>query len=279
MLSAQSDIPPLSFAESEREFLGRQTQDIHIRRVWDIDSLMIRLESLAVHRHGFNLSFIPSWTRRVTQPHHFTIDGWEVSKKKHILLGSGIAAQGSRLSTYIIFPHMPLDSDVTQLSDREQAFWVEQIVLPSLRAVGRSDEIHHYPHTFADVKCRAYAKQEQLIKGTHQPINLDTFLPEAKLAPVWEEILRRIHDPIRGRASDEAQFRPYQDPVIFVSGHGLKLLFKGETLADVKTQIVGALDTYFYRDRLHGDDVWLDLGIEDVPETPLNDLDRGVCIR
>jgi hypothetical protein len=279
LLSTQSGIPPLSLVESEHEFLTRHERDIHVRRVWDIDSLMARLESLAVHRQGFKLSLTASWTRRVAQPHYFTIDGWEVYKKKHVLFGSGIAAQGSHLFTYIIFPYMPLDSDVTQLSDSQQEFWFDRIVLPSLHAVARPDEIHHYPHSFEDAKRRAYATQERVIKGTRQPINLEVFLPEAKLAPVWEEMLRRIHDPIRTRAPDEAQFRAYQDPVIFVSGHGLKLLFKGETLAHVRTEIIGALDIYFHRDRLHGDEVWLDFGIEDVPETPPNSPDRGTYLK
>jgi hypothetical protein len=272
LLSEQST-PGLSLAQSEVEYLGRVdggTGGVRIRRRWDIDSILIHIDSLAVHRQGFNLSFVMPYLRRIVQDQHITVDGRrQLHTHKHGLLGSGVLTQGARLSTYIVFPYMPLTTDSTQLSRAEQCFWLDEILLPALREVCPSDEIQHCPLSALDAQCQAGAKAERVVKGRHEPIHLQICLSEVRLGPLWESIRRRIDEPIRrARSPSSTPFQPYRDPILFVCGHGVKLLFKADTVAQARTGIGAFLDIGFHSNRLHPDQVWLDLGLEDMPQTP-----------
>ena len=190
---------------------------------------------------------------------------------KHGLLGSGVLTQGVHLSTYIVFPYMPVTTSSTQLTWAEQRFWLDEILLPALWEVCPSDEIQHCPLSALDAQCRARANAERVVKGRQQPIHLQVYLSEERLGPLWESIRRRIHEPIRrGRSPSSTPFQAYQDPILFVCGHGVKLLFKADTLAQARTGISAFLDSGFHSNQLHPDQVWLDLGLEDVPHTPAN---------
>ena len=234
------------------------------------------MDSLVAFRNGFTLSLLAFYTRRVTQRQHIRFDGWEVYQKKHAFLGTpaGSAAFGLRLQAHIVFPNMSVDAS-TQLTDQEQERWLDRVLLPELRAIGSSDELHHYLFSFQDIKRRAQTNQEQRISGRHQALDIQVHLAEDKLAPLWTKILHIISDSIRNEGGRFSPLRAYQDPALVVSGHGLKLLFKHDSPAAVKDRLFTVMEACFNHQYYREDQIWVDLGMEDVPARPYDHPQPG----
>ncbi|KAI4112754.1 MAG: hypothetical protein LQ341_007841, partial [Variospora aurantia] len=68
LLSGPEQPYSLDFAKSEERFLQDPAlRDLKLQRTWDIDSCIAELVTLATHKHAFNLSYCPSFPRRITQ--------------------------------------------------------------------------------------------------------------------------------------------------------------------------------------------------------------------
>ena len=88
-------------------------------------------------------------------------------KLKQLRLGQGLAAGGFGYEYYIFFPHIAVkDSGETHLSDREQAVWVDYIMLLALKLSCPPNVYQHHPYSFAEADAKAKVKQEYFTIGT-----------------------------------------------------------------------------------------------------------------
>ena len=69
----------------------------------------------------------------------------------------------------------------THLSDREQAVWVNHIVLPALKLSCPPNVYQHHPYSFAEADAKAKVKQECFTTGTGQPMDVRYIVPELYL--------------------------------------------------------------------------------------------------
>ena len=82
----------------------------------------------------------------------------------------------------------------THLYDREQAAWVDDIVLPALKKSCTPDVYQHHPHSFADADYKAKVKKECFTTGTGQPMDVRYVIPELCLDRFWAEVRRLSHE-------------------------------------------------------------------------------------
>lgn len=157
----------------------------------------------------------------------------------------------------------------THLSDKAQAIWVDNIVLPALKhsCQQRRDVYHHHhhPHSFADAKSKAEVKQEVFTSGTSHAMDIRYTVPEDCLDLFWTEVLRlsREHDGDGNVISHDA----FRDPFLVVMGYGLKLSTKRDTFQQTRRDFLAQLEQCFdiSPERMPPEDCWLDLGMEDTP--------------
>ncbi|KAJ9655921.1 hypothetical protein H2201_008702 [Coniosporium apollinis] len=275
LLAGGDENPPkLSFQKSESRF---KTPDIQISRRWDIDSFIAGTPTLAVHRGGFNLAFRPPYLQRITQNPRIRIQGHETQKLKQLRLGQGLAAGGFGYECHVLFPHMVVKKrGETHLSNRAQRVWIDHIVLPALKRSCPSDVYQHHPHSFLDADCKARVKQECFATGTGQAMDIRYVIPESYLDTFWAEVQRLSYEHAGdGRVPRDA----FRNPVLVISGHGLKLFTKRDTLEQARNDFLSHLNQCFHFDteRLPPEDCWLDLGLEDTPVSAGN-VNRGVTL-
>ncbi|KAJ9653124.1 hypothetical protein H2201_009176, partial [Coniosporium apollinis] len=227
LAGGEGDPPKLGICRSESRFQGTGRD---IDRRWDVDSFVARITTLAVHRGGFDLAYRPPYSRRITQNQRIRINGHPVHKLKQLRLGVGLAAYGFRYECHVFFPHMAVKAKgETHLSDKEQAIWIDNIVLPALRrSCGqRRDVYQHHPHSFADAKSKAEVKQEVCTSGTGYTMDIKYTVPEDCLHSFWTEVLRLSH--AHDGDGNVVPHNAFQDPFLVISGHGLKLSSKRDT--------------------------------------------------
>jgi hypothetical protein len=254
----------LSFQRSEDQ-CGELNYTIN--RQWDIDSFISYAPSLAVHKGGFSLSYKPPYQRNITQNQRILIKGMKVHKLKHLRLGSGLAAGGYGYQCHVFFPYMALARDgETYLSDAAQAIWVDQIILPALRATVRQDILQHHPVSFADASGKARVMQECFIQSSRSPIDLRGVIPEQDLDLFWTEVIQRANafSPAGHRLAGQ-----FKDPLLVISGHNLKSFTKRkssrEACADFITHLQGCYNLDIPEVEKLG--CWFDLGFEDMPNS------------
>ena len=158
LLRGNKNPPQLSFAKSESRFLSSDaTSDISIQRYWDINSFFTRVTTLAAHKHGFWLSYLPFFLHCIQQPSHITINGVVLHKVKHLHLGNGMAEAGYNMATYILFPHLPIDGPegTTHLNHEQQAIWINEIIWPTLLASYSYHILQHHLWSFLNAKCKS----------------------------------------------------------------------------------------------------------------------------
>lgn len=265
LLSAGEGVGKLSLAKTEHEFLQSSiSTGLSIYRRWDADSFIARVTDFHAYRSGFKLFYIASFLLHETQSQHLKLDGGcEIHLCKNLYLGCGVLAEGS-FRTFVVFRYMSTAKTGTYLTEEEQEFWIDEIVLPVIRQTYEADIIQHLPHSYAAAKRKAYVKQERHLSGAQHPINLYAILPDDGLRQFSVNIQEHIRAGIQ-RAPE--QFRPYQDPLFVVAGHDLKLKFKRDTIAEQRDVFLQFLDTCFrfQPEYFPEEDCWLDLGIEGTP--------------
>lgn len=272
LLAGGDENPPkLSFSKSENRFEGR---DVRIHRRWDVDSFIARATTLAAHRGGFNLAYRPPHLRRITQNPRIRIQGHQIQRLKQLRLGQGLAAAGFGYECHVFFSHMAVQKGgETHLLDRAQAVWVDHIVLPALEHSCSSGVYQHHPHSFADADFKARIKQECFTTVTGQAMDIRYVIPESCLDAFWAEIERLSYEhPGDGRVPRDA----FRNPFLVISGHGLKLYTKRDTLELARNDFLRHLGqcVNFDTERIPPENCWMDLDLEDTT----NDLDRGVTL-
>jgi hypothetical protein len=229
-----------------------------------VDSFIARVTDFHAYRSGFKLFYIASFLLHESQSQHLKLDGGcEIHLCKNLCLGFGVLAEGS-FRTFVVFRYMSTAKTGTHLTEEEQEFWIDEIVLPVIRQTYESDVIQHLPHSYAAAKRKAYVKQEKHLSGAQHAINLYAILPDDGLGQFSANLQEYIRAGIQ-RAPE--RFRPYQDPLFVVTGHDLKLKFKRNMIAEQRATFLQFLRTCFrFRpEYFPEEDCWLDLGIEDTP--------------
>ena len=198
-------------------------------------------------------------------------------KLKQLRLGAGIAAGGFGYECHIFFPHMAVkDGGETHLSDREQAVWIDHIVLPALKLSCPPDVYQHHPHSFAEADAKAKVKQECFTTGTGQPMDIRYIVPESCLDTFWAKIQHLSYDHTGNRTIPRNAFR---DPFLVITGHGLKLFTKRDTFSLARNDYLRHLNQCFdfNAEQIPTEDCWVDLGMEDTPVSA-EDPSRGITL-
>ena len=261
LLSNADDIPQLDLSLSETHLRNTHTTDnLTLRRTWDVDGLILHARSLAICREGFKLAYCAPFLQRITESPKVTINGYKVQKEKQLRLGFGVRDGGYNYSMHVLFPHMPRTAnDTTHLTNSLQETWIDQIVLPALWASTDSNVHQRHPRSFADAFSRAHVRQEAYLQSSGQPLDLLYDVPKSALRAFW----RRI----RHRANATEDFR---EPTLVVSGWNQKLLTQRPNARQTRSDYLEHLDHCF---DLHDRNVdpaqaWVDIGVEDVVASP-----------
>jgi hypothetical protein len=256
------NIPKLSFCKSERGF---SRADCTIQRRWDVDSFIARATTLAVHRGGFSLNFKPRFLNIIKQNQRVLIQGYQIHKLKQVHLGRGLLAAGFDYNCHIFFPHMP-QSETTQLKNEVLSIWVDRIIIPALKSACPTDVLHHMPRSYLHADGKANVKHEAFITSTGIAMDVRYTIPEKYLDKLWSQILQGANDFIgEGKVAADA----FSEPFLVISAHGLKLSTKEDTCAATCEGFRTHLNQCFHTDagQFAWEDCWLDLGVEDVPNT------------
>ena len=258
----REDRPCLSISETEHRFLRsdsfRDLGPLRITRRWDVDSLIARATTLAAFRGGFQLSYSPSFLRRIVQNPYVRFEGHAIQKLKQLRLGFGLASGGYDYHCHVFFPNMD-ETQETHLDHRHQQLWIDEIVLPALRHSCEADILQHHPRSHADAYLKAGGRKERhphKSDPAHHTGFMDIHfpVPEPSLARFWDEIVRRCN-----------RRREWQHPFLVISGHGLKLWTKASDALHCRESYVAHLDRCFRMEHLPARDCWLDFGVEDTP--------------
>jgi hypothetical protein len=283
LLAGGDDPPRLSLVKAEQECLGLPgVTGLKIQRSCDVDSFLARITTLAAHRGGFNLAYYPPFLRRITQNQYIKIHGYKVHKMKNLRLGTGAFSQGLNYDCHVVFPHMPVPSKAeTHLTDIQQAFWIDRIIVRALRHTCPNHIIQHHPRSFGDAKAKAVVKQEAFFQGSKQAMDPRYLIPEEFLSIFWEEVLRLVEAAVVAEPERGGEFR---DLFLVVSGHDLKLIHGSSSGERTRSRFLHYLDTCFdfQPDIFPEDDCWLDFGWEDTPvdsDVPVTLVRKASCLR
>lgn len=251
----------LSFELSERH-AGLSEHPIETEA--DIDSAILKINSLAFFKGGFQLVLWPRYFEHLKQRNRVTMDGLEVNKCKNIPIGSGVTSAGFGYRAWIVFKKLPVrrDTKETFLSELERKIWTDQILLPSVEACSSSKDWSRCPPSFADIKGKASAPGEVVFAGT-RTIGYKLHVAGDSLERLWDEILRRCNESRRHheRLAPDA----FSDPILIVEGHDLKVLFGARTPSQAARNYMEHFHDCFDSRYLDEDQSWVDVGFEHMP--------------
>ncbi len=265
-LLAGGDHPPtLSFLKSERPVA-------RIHRTWDVDSFIARVESLAVHQEGFRLSYTPKFSRRLTQDVHVRINNKTLHQMKHIRLGHGVLSP--EYNCFVFFPNMPVKK-VTHLRHDELRQWVDEIILPSLRATANTSILQHHPRSYNEAYLKANVSSKERLNSKYQ-LDPHEIVPGNILDQFWRRVLSIIQ-----QHSDTLEV--FSSPILILDAYNIKLLTKAHDFRTVRAAYQQMLERRFNFDHFDFHQTWVDVGIEDTPDSgksgrPTTLLRRMSCL-
>lgn len=270
--TSQTERPVLSIRAEEIE-AQEAGLDLAIVRRWDIDSFLASMASLAQHRTGFRLNYSPSFHAQATQNCRVKFYGYALHKLKHVNLGQGLLSGGAGYTCHVYFPDMKVD-DQTYLTLSAQETWVNDILIPALRATCPIDTWNHHPCSFADVRGKASVKQEALAGGSQQPMQIDYKIAEQYLESLWQRVIEL--------ADTHPTSKEFRHLFLITSGHNLKLFTKRDTVQEAAQDFLTHLSDIFRFDITDPSwQCWVDIAVEDTPQcdsTPVTLLRKTQCL-
>jgi len=194
---------PLSFAETELQFYTNSTSALPphlpiypqtITRTFDIDAFLCEANCLSAHRHGFNLSPYPRYSRSISNDLYVNFHDGRPHQQKHFRFGEGHLT--NRWSTYIVFPSLLPPSlssserqDSTHLSDEQLRLFYNVAVYPAIqRTLGNNAS--RMPATFDDGRVNAQCTQQEsttTYNGSQQ-LEKSVYIPARYLETLWTDI-------------------------------------------------------------------------------------------
>ncbi len=276
LIAVDDNTPALDFSASEKAIWEQhQNTTLSITQTSDIDSFIARIKCLSAHKDSFWLSFYPSYLQAITQNQRVKINGHALHKVKQLYLGAGARSLGFGYKCHVFFPHLKVDEEhENHLQDTEQEYWIDNIVLPSLREHLPGHQLHHLPRSWKEVVNKAKVKKEfqpNLDKGNFAR-SPSYHIPSQYLAPVTASILQRAQGGFR-------------NPIFMITGHGLKHWSKRPTVQLACSDFLKHLDVIFDLNYVTWDSemTWWDIGTEDMPEnlnnTAITLLRKSDCLK
>lgn len=254
-----SRLPPtLNMRSTEYQFLrkalGNQRQTLIIQRIWDVDSFIARATTLDVHKSGFELCYRPSFFAGITSNPHRSFHATQIHKVRNIRLGQGLITAGLGFQCHVVFPKMATTNTV-HLNETCLKRWLDEILIPSVRAVCPIDVLHHHPRSFADVYTKSEVRKEVHPKTAQTYMELRYTIAKPYLKRLWNEILAHA-----------AIIPEFRDLFLIVSAHDLKLKTKKTNPVTARQSFLSQLHSIFdWTDRhFPPEDCWLDFGFEDL---------------
>ena len=239
--------------------------NFEIRRRFDIDSCFIHAESLAFFRGGFKLSYTPSFHSSITQDPHIRFANVQIHQKKQIRLGYGLRSHGIGFACHVVFPQTDVNTNQTShFSEEELQDWTDTVIIPSLRAVYRTDTIQHHPRSYREVQTKSKVSKEDRFGGIQASMDLRYIvsdLDHGDYYTLWAHV----------KDAANAHPRPsFHQPMLIVSAHDFKAQFKRDSLASTLMAFNEETEVLFRKEHLVQTEpgetsMWVDIGIEDCP--------------
>lgn len=207
---------------------------LRISRRYDIDSFFGVINNLAVYAGGFSFAYNPQFLRRITQNPYLRFKGYQVQELKQLRIGQGRGAGGYGYDCHVLFPNMPVAS-TTHLTNSEKKTWIDHIVVTALRLTCSDDIVQYHPRSYENASlCKANVKREFHPHGLEAVIEARYDIPEENQRAFWTEVCT-----LCGR------FPEFTNPVLFISGHGLKLLTKRDSVLQARDAFWAHLNQCF----------------------------------
>ncbi len=239
--------------------------DVETERVYDIDAVLLPLQTLAAYREGFRICYYSLWRPTLESNQFVKMFGHRLHRCKNQRLGMGRTS--SSWPVYIFFPHAHVHKHL-HLSDDQQKMWLEGIVFPSVKEVYDFGHTHHHPSSFAEVRDKSRAKQLESTSGIDKrPMELLYELPDVdfegrpgQLEQLWDAMQRRIRMAGRGRGAEWLQ-----DAFLVTIRFDCKQAMRRQRIADLKRVLDESIDRELRRDLTH---LWVDIGCEEFARAP-----------
>jgi hypothetical protein len=203
LLGGGNPAPALSLSKTQQDF---KWDSITATRTWAIDGVLAHITTLAAHKGEFQMTYQSTPVQQLSSNVH--IQGRSVELTKHLYLGCGALA-GYEYKSYVLFPHMHCTSkSFAYLSHAQQKLWVDNIVLPSVRATCPTEVCVGHPRSFVD----ALASDLSDVDYSDLPTQALYDIPNFCLRSFWTEVCKRSSEFVSSKKYG-AMFR---DPFLII---------------------------------------------------------------
>jgi len=139
-------------------------------------------------------------------------------------------------------------------------FWINKIIHPAVYTTLPSDIIARHPTSFLSAKFIASVKNEAFTESQGAQMDIHYPIPARYANAFWEKVVE-LCDDTAGQTLD------FSEPLLVVSGHGLKAHFKEDTLRLAASNYIRHLDNCFTftEENFPPDDCWVDIGMDVMP--------------
>lgn len=129
---------------------------------------------------------------------------------------------------HVIFPQwFRVEQETTRQNNATliKAIWIDDIILPALRATCDKNTLARQPTSFAHACSISKVKGEKYPNWNGRPLPIKESIPTTSLVGLWDEVLRNANT----RATQPEQTR-WENPMLFISAHNLKRFTRGNRL-------------------------------------------------
>ena len=111
------------------------------------------------------------------------------------LYWNSVDPKRASLATYVFFPYLEVGvSGITDLTDAQQRYWVDDILRPALIATYGYYIRLHWPRSFHNADYRARVKGESGAQRTGQAMDIQYTISASHLDRVWAAVLRQSEE-------------------------------------------------------------------------------------
>ena len=187
-----SKFDSLDYVKSKQRFFEKIfSLDVQLMRHWDVDSFIVHVITLKIHRHSFKLSYCSLYLQRITQNQRVIINDFAAHDCKQLRLSYNVANREHDYNTHVLFSHMSKSfEDITHLTLSRQTTWIDDIVRSTLKVIYSNHVIARHSRSFEDAHLKVDVKREVVDQKSSQSLNLNFALLAYELTTFWIEIKR-----------------------------------------------------------------------------------------